>query len=206
MNNHRSKFFGLIRSRADKYKTVKKPVIERKIEGILNNKVLLESISAITSVLDDIPYAIIGGHAITIHGHPRTTDDIDIMTTKEYVDDIINRLGLSVSSSLTIGGVAAKTPSGTEIDIVALDEPWSDDAISNAEDTKYGRVISKPYLVLAKIYASRGISDDADSIKMLQMMSDEEISRTLDLVNKYYSSYSDDLEQMIELAKLGYEF
>ena len=200
----RDKFLELIKARGPKYKGRKKSIIEKKIDNMLTNKVLIESVSSVTDLLDGIPYVLIGGHAITIHGSPRTTDDIDIMTYPKYVDDIVEKLGLKVSSSLTIGGVAATTPSGIEIDIIAPNKPWLDDAIKSAEKTKYGNVISKPYLVLTKIWASRGVTDDADSIKMLASMGDKEQQLVVQLVDKYFSSMSDDIKQMVELANMGF--
>lgn len=200
----RKKFIELVKARGSKYKGRSKAVIEQKIDNMLTNKVLIESVEGITKLLDDIPYVIVGGHAITIHGHPRTTDDIDILTYPQYVEEIVDKLGLKVSSRLTIGGVAATTPGGIEIDVLAIDQPWLDEAIKSGENSKYGKVISKPYLVLMKIYASRGIGDDSDVIKMLSLMDEKEQQLTVKLVEKYYNNMSDDINQMLELARMGF--
>ena len=202
---YRSKFLKLLSSRAKKYTGYNKTIVERKIDNILNKKLMAEAVSSVTSRLEGIPYAIVGGHAVTIHGHPRTTDDVDILTLPKYVDEIVERLGLQVSSSLTIGGVAASTPAGTEIDVISPDWPWLQDAISEAENTKYGQVISKPYLVLMKLVASRGIQDDSDAIKMLQAMDESEQEKAVELVNKFLPSMADDVQQMLELAKIGFD-
>lgn len=204
MKELREKYLSFLKIRGPKYKGRSKTLIERKIDNILMRKVITESITSITSLLNGIPYVIVGGHAVTIHGHPRTTDDVDIMTTHEYVNDIVDRLNLDVTHSLTIGGVAATTPSGIEIDILSPDQPWVDDAIKNAEDTKYGKVVSKPYLVLMKIYASRSSQDDNDIIIMLQNMNENEQELSIKLVDEYFSNMSDDIRQMLELAKLGF--
>ena len=202
MQESRIKFLNLVRNRAPKYN--ERPVIESKIDNLLNNKMLIESVTSITSSIGDIPYAIIGGHAVTIHGNPRTTDDVDILTAPQHVDAIVAALGAEVENTLTIGGVAAKLL-GVEIDIIAPEMSWVDDALKEAENTKYGRVVSKPWLVLTKIWASRGMTDDHDIIKTLRSMNADEQKYTVWLVKKHFDHMEDDIGQMIELANMGFD-
>ena len=45
-----------------------------------------------------IPFAVAGAHAVAMHGHPRATRDIDVMTRAEFRDaahDTMTRLGYS---------------------------------------------------------------------------------------------------------------
>lgn len=204
MNSARRKFLKLIKERSAKYCPAKKSVIERKIDKMLaHDHVLIESVQGITSVIN-VPYALIGGHAVTIHGTPRMTEDIDILTMPQYVDDIVKSLNIKVESPITIGGVAGKTISGMEIDVIApSDQAWVEDAIDNSEGTKYGKVVSKPYLVLTKIFASRGTQDDADIINILNNMNETQQNKTAELVKEYFPSMYDDIMQMIEIANLG---
>lgn len=41
---------------------------------------------------EKIPYAIIGGMALSAHGHYRFTEDVDVLTTREGLDEIHRRL------------------------------------------------------------------------------------------------------------------
>lgn len=206
MNNQRRLFLELVKRRASKYKGRRKTIIERKIDKLLNHDhVLIESVADVTKHLD-VPYAIVGGHAIAIHGNPRMTEDIDIITKPEFVSKIVKILGLEVSEKLTIGGVAATTPSGIEIDIIAPGFDWVDGLLANADDSKYGKVVSKPYLIVTKIWASRGTQDDADIINTMKKMNDEEKETALKLVNSYFPNASEDVESMIEISKYDLEF
>lgn len=204
MNESRQKFLSLLKSRATKYRGTRKAIIERKIDKLLeHNHVVLESVSSVTSYIK-APYALIGGHAVTLHGSPRMTEDIDILTLPEYVDEIVDTLGIEVESPLTVGGVAGRTIGGVEIDVVAPeDQEWLSGALKSAQDTPHGRVVSKPYLVLTKMWASRGAQDDTDMIKVLSNMSDSEKEMAATLVREYFPSMSDDIDQMIEIANMG---
>ena len=67
----------------------------------------------------------------------------------------MEKAGGRVSNSLSIGGVAMNV-NGVEIDLIAMDTPWAEDAIRTAGSSPHGRLVSKPYLVLMKLWASRG--------------------------------------------------
>src|SRR5881628_2938485 len=41
---------------------------------------------------EGIPYAVIGGMALVAHGYDRFTDDVDLLTTREGLDRIHERL------------------------------------------------------------------------------------------------------------------
>jgi len=200
MNNRRTLFLKLMAKRSRLYRDSNMTIIERKIDKLLKHQhIIIESVGDVTKNID-VPYALIGGHAVTIHGSPRMTEDIDIITKKEYLDSIINSLDLNVRNKLTIGGVAAKTVSGFEIDVITPDKEWVDGLLRDVEDTKYGKVVSKPYLVLTKIWSSRS-QDDLDIIKILKKMTDDQKEETLSLIRKYFPNYMDDVESMIEISK-----
>jgi len=206
MLESRKKFLELVKKRAPVYRGRDQTIIERKIDKMLGHEhVLLESVQDVTKNIK-VPYALVGGHAVSIHGTPRMTEDIDLITSQDHVDEIVSTLKIDVKSDLTIGGVAGTTPDGFEIDVIAPDQPWVGGLLSNAENSKHGLVVSKPYLVLTKIWASRGTQDDADIINIISKMTDEEKSQTKQLVDKYFSNMLDDIESMIEIANYGIEF
>lgn len=41
----------------------------------------------------DVPYALCGGMAVVLHGHPRLTRDIDLLVRKQDLSDIENLEG-----------------------------------------------------------------------------------------------------------------
>lgn len=48
-------------------------------------------LEAIVSALEaaELPYAICGGVAVAVHGHPRATTDIDMIVPAEHLDEIL---------------------------------------------------------------------------------------------------------------------
>ncbi|MBW2096811.1 MAG: hypothetical protein JRI80_18255 [Deltaproteobacteria bacterium] len=172
--------------------------VTERIDRALNKQIVLtESLHEITSNIKT-PYAIIGGHAVTIHGHPRTTQDIDLLTLD--ANAVAQELNGTNPQPMAIGGITVNV-NGVEVDIIQPEQPWAADAIEQAVDTQYGRVVSKPYLVLTKLWASRGEQDDTDIIYTLRTMNEEEIALTKNLIAVYFPAYVDDVDSMIEIAK-----
>lgn len=159
--------------------------------------VLLESLQQLLSPIFDIPHAIVGGHAVAIHGYPRTTQDIDVLTTPENVEKIVKRLNFVETQPITLGGISGRLASGAEIDILSPAKPWVKQAISNAIITPQGKVISPPFLVLMKLWASRGAQDDADMLHVLKKMTSEQLDQTMTLIKHYLPNEVEDLEQLV---------
>ncbi len=194
MKEYRKMFIRLVRNRSSKYKGIK-------FKDILESRLLIESVFDILKNIKS-PYAIIGGHAVAIHGYPRLTDDLDLLVNSNDINDIIKDLELIYLGPLNIGGVTTKTKFGTVIDLVSLNKPWVSDAISSANKTKYGMVVSRPFLMLLKMEASRNIQDDTDITKILGFMNDKEINESKNLIKEYLPDMIDDFNQMIEISKL----
>lgn len=193
---NRYTFLEFIKRRSTKYRG--QGDLELKCENLLNRKfVLLENISELLAPLGGIPYAIIGGHAVAVHGYPRMTQDIDVLVDDAHLQDSVNALQLQDQHPVTIGGVAGTLPDGTEIDIVSPGEPWVEEAIDSAVETSHGRVVSRPFLILTKLWASRGTIDDTDMLQVLKNMPDEEIDHTRQIVSRYLPNEVEDLESMI---------
>jgi hypothetical protein len=193
MKEYRKIFLELARNRGPKYKG------SLKFKDILESKLLTESIFDILKNIKS-PYAIIGGHAVAIHGYPRLTDDLDILVNNQDINKIMKDLKLIYIGPLNIGGITAKTKFGTIIDLVSLNKSWVSDAINSARKTKYGMVVSRPYLMLLKMEASRDIQDDTDITKILKLMNDKEIIDSKNLIKEYLPDMIDDFNKMIELS------
>jgi len=198
----RKKLMKLFASRSVKYRARSKVMTQKKVKGILERPVPVATVRDVLRILTKVDYALIGGHAVTIHGHPRTTEDIDLLARPEDVSRITKMLGGIRSRPLAIGGVSIKVK-GVPVDIVAPRQPWVDPALEAAKKTRYGKVISKPFLVLTKLWAARGEQDDTDILYVLRAMSSQEKQQTCTLIMRFLPNEADDLESMLALAALS---
>jgi hypothetical protein len=198
----RKKLMKLFESRSAKYRARSKHVTRKKARGVLERPVPVATVRDVLRVLIGVDYALIGGHAVTIHGHPRNTDDIDLLARSEDVGRIREMLGGIRSRPLTIGGISIKVK-GVPVDIVAPRQPWVDPALDTAEKTRYGKVISKPFLVLTKLWAMRGEQDDTDILYVLRAMNSQEKQQTRTLIMRFLPNEAEDLESMLALAALS---
>jgi hypothetical protein len=199
----RKKLMKLFEKRAPRYNRPTRGKVQAKAERILSKPVSASTVRRVLRALTgDDGYALIGGHAVTIHGHPRTTEDIDILVRPEDVGRIVAALGGTGPQPLAIGGVSLKVKSVT-VDVVAPSGRWVGPAIDAAETTPHGRVISKPFLVLSKLWAMRGEQDDTDVLYVLKKMSPRERKATRALVSRYLPADADDLDSMLALARPG---
>ena len=198
----RKKLMKLFESRSAKYRVRSKHVTRNKAKGVLERPVPVATVRDVLRCLSGVDYALIGGHAVTIHGHPRTTDDVDLLARSEDVGRIKEMLGGIRSRPLTIGGVSIMVK-GVPVDIVAPKQPWVGPAIDAAERTRYGKVISKPFLVLTKLWATRGEQDDTDILYVLRAMNSQEKQQVRTLVMRFLPNDADDLESMLALAALS---
>jgi hypothetical protein len=69
---------------------------------------LLEEFSSVVFALDDggIPYAVCGGMALAVYGHPRATQDIDILVASASIENslkVLQKLGYQEASRLAVG-------------------------------------------------------------------------------------------------------
>ena len=194
MNQPRQKFLQMLKNRTTKYSNTYPNKPPTKIVTVAYATGVLAKLQ-----LQNIPYAILGGQALALHGYNRTTQDIDVLVNPNDIPAIIQSLNIQRTTPLTIGGVAGFLPDGTEIDLVSPNVAWLGEAISNAQNSAGGRVITKPYVVLAKLWASRGAQEDVDIIQMIKRMNDTELQQTKTLIQQYLPNDSEDLEQLIEM-------
>lgn len=198
-SNGRQEAFNLMKARASR---VRKASVHPKPSGCLK-VVKLASVKDFLSLIP-VPHALIGGHAVSIMGHPRTTSDVDILISPSDLEASVEALvaqGGKAGSSLSIGGTTVEMPGGTEVDMVAPSEPWVQDAIAGAVQTSYGKVASRPWIVLMKMWASRGLQEDTDMIYMIKSMSPAERKETKRLFRQWLPSDYEDLVQMMDMAK-----
>ncbi len=121
------------------------------------------------------------------------------MVRAEEADDVAAALGGEMIGPLAIGGTSVRAK-GVTVDLVAPDRPWVEDALATARQSPYGKVVSKPFLVLMKLCAMRGEQDDTDVIYVLKKMTPRERRETRALVSRHLPSERDDFDLMVRLA------
>jgi len=196
----RQKVFNLMRVRASR--TRKASAHPRSSSEPLK-RVELASVRQVLGLIP-VPHALIGGHAVSILGHPRTTSDIDVLVAPSDLEAAVQALeakGGKRGSPLTIGGITMVMPGEEEIDLVSPGEAWVQDAIAGAVSTPHGRVASRPWIVLMKMWASRGLQEDTDMLYMIKAMSPAERRETKRLFRQWLPSDQEDLAQMLDLAR-----
>ena len=156
-------------------------------------------------VLEGIPWAITGAVATRAYMPERLTSDLYILVRRQDEGLVKERLaaaGYALGSPLAIGGFLARSPKGTEIDVILGDHGWLDEALARVREDGAGfPVLALPYLVLAKLAASRA-QDIGDLSRMLGLASDEELARVREVVACYAPAEMEDLESLIYLGRL----
>jgi hypothetical protein len=156
-------------------------------------------------VLQGVAWAITGAVATRAYMPERLTRDLDILVRRQDESLVKERLaaaGYALGSALAIGGFVAYSLEGTEIDVILGDYGWLDEALACVREDQAGfPVLDLPYLVLAKLAASRA-QDIGDLSRMLGFASDEELARVREVVARRAPAEMDDLESLIYLGRL----
>lgn len=157
------------------------------------------------SILQDIPWLIVGGVATRAYMPERATQDMDILIRRADGDRVWQKLhsaGYTRVSDLAIPGFVARSPENIELDVLYGDDTWLNEALQHPETDAAGYpVIGLPYLVLMKL-ASAPAQDMADLARMLGLASDTQLVHVRDVVHRYAPDEAEDLEALIYLGQL----
>ncbi|MCX6029445.1 MAG: hypothetical protein NT169_09110 [Chloroflexi bacterium] len=157
------------------------------------------------SILRGIPWAVTGAVATRAFMPERATKDLDILVRRQdesLVRGHLTAAGYTFVSPLAIRGFLMRSPEGAEIDVILGDYPWLGEALAHVRQDQAGYpVLDLPYLVLAKLAASRA-QDIGDLSRMLGLASEAELSQVRAVVARYASNEADDLESLIYLGQL----
>ena len=161
------------------------------------------------------PYVVCGAWAANNYMAPRNTQDVDILTTTENLENILTELelqGYVLDGPLELSGkdrlgplygarmVKPDTPYPI-IDVLTSEDTWVAKAIGEAKlDPSGNKVLSIPYLVLMKIDARA--RDMADLVSILGNAGGETLERTKDLIFKYLPNSLDDFASLVLMAKI----
>lgn len=117
-----------------------------------------------------IPYMVIGGQAVLVHGEPRLTRDIDITlgVSLDRLADVVAAAGAAGLKPLvdpesfareTMVLPCADAASGVRVDLVLSESPWERRAIERALTVRIGatdvRFVTPEDLIVHKIVAGR---------------------------------------------------
>ncbi len=159
----------------------------------------------LTSILEPIPWAVVGAVATRLYMPERTTRDLDAVIRNEDASEVRLRLakaGFRYQRELSIGGSSWLSPEGILTSVLELAEPWLAQALLEAQRNRDAQglpVLPLPYLVLMKFQAGR-VQDLADVTRMLGQANEA----TLSVVRRLFGQYSpDDLEDLESLIVLG---
>lgn len=157
------------------------------------------------SILQDVPWLIVGGVATRAYMPERATQDLDILIRRADGDTVWKKLqaaGYTRVSELAIPGFIARSPENVEVDILYGDAIWLDEALQRPETDAAGYpVIGLPYLVLMKLASARA-QDVADLARMLGLASETRLAQVRDVVLRYAPGEAEDLEALIYLGQL----
>ena len=117
-----------------------------------------------------IPYMVIGGQAVLVHGEPRLTRDIDV-TLGVSLDRLSDVVAAAAAAGLkplvdpepfareTMVVPCADAASGVRVDLVLSDSAWERAAVGRARDVRIGgtdvRFVTPEDLIVQKVVAGR---------------------------------------------------
>ena len=136
--------------------------------AMIDGETALKAMKVVTKVADgkNIPWALVGGVAMSYYGSPRLTKDVDIIASQT--------LGLVAERQLGFGGERYNTKVGRKevpVDwIVRNDdvEIFYKRALDDATDTEFGfPLITPEWLVIIKYIAGR-FRDQSDAVFLLK--------------------------------------
>jgi hypothetical protein len=130
----RTRLLRLFESRSGRYYRTSPGSLQKKASKLLAAPCPLRSVREITRKLGGFDYAILGGHALTLHGQPRMTEDLDLLVCPDDVAAILRQLGATRSTPLAIGGASTVIKRVT-LDLVAPCQPWVDSGPCGASRT-----------------------------------------------------------------------
>jgi hypothetical protein len=167
------------------------------------------------SLFGDIPAAVVGGVATRAYSPERKTQDIDVLVDHDRYQEALQRLrdqgwrrirDLVFTAGLLGLYGSAWTKDGTKLDVLATEQRWSEEALSDRSYDQTGlRVIALPYLVMMKIDSARGI-DQGDLTRMLGLLDEAAVEAVVDVVRRHYGDPhgAEDVRQYAMLGKLEY--
>ena len=154
--------------------------------------------------LAGIRFAVVGGLATRLYMPERMTLDADVLVARDdrhRAEESLAASGCVRLGPFSAGGSTWRLPDGTNLDVLALDEPWVEAALETASPGPGGLpCIALRYLVLMKLAAGR-VQDLADITRMLGGAEDAALDEVRSVVRGFRPQDAEDLESMIRLGR-----
>lgn len=145
-----------------KHKVADRFYLEAMIPGTV-----LSVAKKVSAFLDQhkVPHAIAGGMAVSVHGHPRMTKDVDVLVSSSALK-AIKELGKTTPISGFLSGVSVKVD-GIDVDFLFLGKGIGSNDISSAKNVAGLPIVGVETLILMKFGAGR-TQDTADIVHLLK--------------------------------------
>ncbi|MEB3160351.1 MAG: hypothetical protein VKL20_02690 [Synechocystis sp.] len=174
----------------------------------LNQRTWTFPVADIRQFIPDISFVVVGGVATRLYMPERMTLDLDIVIAADQADIVYQRLqayGAKKVDDLSIPGSQWELPDCTSLDVLEIDEPWIEAALSSPNYAPDGLpIIDLPYLILMKLNASRS-QDLADISRMLGGATDSQIQQVKTTIATFLPTAIEDLESLILLGQLEHQ-
>ncbi len=180
-------------------------------EQFLNWRTAVQSlpIPNLPTILEGIPWVLIGGLATRAYMPERTTQDIDILIHTDMAAqarDALTAAQYVIESHLAIGGFAVRSPDHSVplLDVITSRAPWVQEVLKTPTYDAAGLpVIARPYLMLLKLQAGR-LRDLDDVQRMLRGTPPPERESTRRLLATYAPDVLEDYDALIHLANVEF--
>ena len=167
----------------------------------------MQPLPNLASMLDPIPWVLVGGFAIRAYMPERTTQDVDILIHADdepAVRTALTAAGYQITGPLTIGGFTAERPGAMPIDVLTGQQSWLDQALAApARDAAGYPVLARPYLMLLKLQAGR-MQDLTDVQRMLRDTPPAERQMTAAMLTRIDPDLGEEFASLIMLADLEF--
>ncbi|WP_322802142.1 hypothetical protein [Thermoflexus sp.] len=167
----------------------------------------LSGLPDLRSILDPIPWAVVGALAARYYMPERATQDFDIAVHAKDGSEVRRRLreaGFQYGGELAIPGSSWVSPEGVRLDVLELHDPWAGEALEAAQGNRDDAglpIMPMPYLILMKFEAGR-LQDLADIARMLGPATSEQFRAVYELFQRYRPADLEDLESLRLLGRM----
>jgi len=158
------------------------------------------------AALGDILWAVAGAVATRLYMPERATQHLDIVIRTRDAAAAYGRLesaGYGRRGELAIAGTSWESPDGVAVDVMALDDSWTEALTRAAANCdRHGiPILPLPYLVLMKVVAARN-HDLGDVARMLGLAPDDALDAVRAMIRERAPDLLEDVESLISLGQL----
>lgn len=158
------------------------------------------------SILDPLPWAVVGAMAARYYMPERATRDLDVAVRAADGPEARRRLqaaGFHYAGELLIPGSSWRA-GDLALDVLELEAEWAEAALVEAQRSREATgwpILPLPYLILMKFEAGR-LQDLADIARMLGQATEAQMQAVREVFQRYRPQDLEDLESLHLLGRL----